>query len=62
MNIQICIVFFMTILLISHGFILHNNKQPAPAYNISLSKEIVRWAAVAFCKNGCVDTWSCKTG
>jgi len=53
---------FGIIFIVSNSFILNTLRQPAPEYNISFSKEIVRWAAVAFCKNGCVDKWSCKTG
>ena len=35
--------------------------QPAPSYNITASQEIVKLAAVAFCGQECLQSWSCKT-
>jgi hypothetical protein len=35
---------------------------PPPAYNVTASQELAKLAAIAFCSNTCVDTWSCGTG
>lgn len=37
-------------------------EQPLPAYNVTDSQDVVRFAAVAFCNKECVSTWTCKTG
>lgn len=35
---------------------------PTPAYNLTASRELVKFAAVAFCDDKCIKTWTCKTG
>lgn len=35
--------------------------QPSPAYNVTESQELVKFAAVAFCDDACIVPWTCKT-
>lgn len=35
--------------------------QPAPSFNLTASQEIIKFAAVAFCGQECIQSWTCKT-